>query len=128
MVNNVTLMGRLTRDVEVKYTSAGVAVGKFSIAIERDYKKQGEEKQTDFVPCVAYGKTAEFISSYFAKGNMIAVIGGIRTGSYTNKEGGKVYTTEVFVDKASFTGEKNQKLEAGEDCEIGDDLGDELPF
>lgn len=107
MLNQSILMGRLTRDVEIRYSQGSdVAVGRFTLAVERDYQKQGEERGTDFISCVAFGKTAEFIEKYFKQGSMLAVVGRIQTGSYTNKDGVKVYTTDIVVDKASFTGEK----------------------
>lgn len=110
MLNKVILMGRLTRDAEIRYAQGSdTAVAKFSLAVERKYSKQGEEKVTDFINCVAFGSTAEFIGKYFAKGNMLAVTGSIQTGSYTNREGQKVYTTEVAVSEADFTGEKTER-------------------
>lgn len=137
-MNVVILMGRLTRDVEVRYSqSSDVAVGRFTIAVEREYQKQGEERQADFVSCLAFGKTAEFIEKYFSKGRMIAVRGRIQTGSYQNKDGATVYYTEVLVDKANFTGEKRedgqQPAAAPRDngdgfMNIPDGIDEELPF
>lgn len=107
MLNNVILMGRLTRDAEVRYSQgSNTAVARFTLAVDRDYQKEGEERAADFISCVAFNKTAEFIEKYFKQGNMLAITGKIQTGSYVNKDGQKVYTTEVVVDKASFTGEK----------------------
>ncbi|WP_405380200.1 single-stranded DNA-binding protein [Phascolarctobacterium sp.] len=140
MLNHVVLMGRLTRDVEVRYSQgSNMAIGRFTLAVERDYKKEGEERAADFVSCVAFGKTAEFISQYFGKGSMIAVTGSIQTGSYTNQEGQKVYTTEVKVDKASFTGEKRDDLQQSRPqpqqtpdydgfMNVPDGIDEELPF
>lgn len=138
MFNKWVGMGRLTGDVEVKYSQGSdVAIGRFSIAIDRDYKPQGAEKpETDFIKCVAFGKTAEFISKYFGKGNLILVEGSIQTGSY-EKDGQKVYFTEVKVDKARFTGEKRndtqgrpepQAASSDDFMYIPDGIDEELPF
>ena len=142
MLNHVVLMGRLARDVEVRYSQSQngeMAVGRFSIAVDR-YTNSGDENKADFINCVAFGKTAEFISKYFGKGNMIAVIGRITTGSYTNKDGVKVYTTDVVVERASFTGEKREFQDAGvhesqpsiKDSDgfmkVDESIEDELPF
>lgn len=110
MLNQSIIMGRLTRDVELRYSQGSdMAIGRFTVAVERDYKAQGAEKaETDFINCVAFGKTAEFIGKYFSQGSMICVAGRIQTGSYTNKDGQKVYTTDINVEKAHFTGEKRQ--------------------
>ena len=105
MLNRVVLMGRITHDLEVKRTQSDIAVLQFSVAVERNYSKQGEEKQTDFISCVAWRQTAEFISKYFGKGRMIALEGSLRTRTYDDKNGVKHYITEVYVDNASFTGE-----------------------
>lgn len=117
MLNNVILMGRLTRDAEVRYSQgSNTAIARFTLAVDRDYQKEGEERAADFISCVAFNKTAEFIERYFKQGSMLAITGKIQTGSYVNKDGQKVYTTEVIVDKASFTGEKkgDNKQTAGE--------------
>ncbi len=106
MMNIVTLMGRLTADPELKTTNSGLSYCRFSIAVDRDFTKQGEEKQTDFINCVAWDKRAEFISRYFSKGSLIALKGSIRTGSYTDNSGNKRYTTDVVIDNVYFTGEK----------------------
>lgn len=105
MLNKAILMGRLTRDPELRYTPNNVPTCSFSIAIDRRFQRQGEEKQTDFINCVAWRQTAEFISKYFAKGRMIAIVGSIQTRNWVDKEGRKQYVTEVVVDEASFTGE-----------------------
>lgn len=137
MLNNVTLMGRLTRDIEVRYAQGSdLALASFTLAVERDYKAQIEERATDFINCKAFGKTAEFIGKYFGQGNMLAVTGRIQTGSYTNRDGVKVYTTDVVVDKASFTGEKRDAQPAPQPTpqsadgfvNIPDGIAEELPF
>lgn len=108
MLNHVIAMGRLTGEPETRcLQGSDSSVTRFNIAVERDYKAAGEERaKSDFINCTAWNKTGEFISKYFKKGSMIAVTGSIETGSYTDKDGKKVYTTEVKVSKAYFTGER----------------------
>ena len=106
MLNKVILMGRITQDLEVKQTPQGVSVLSFSVAVQRSYARQGEERQTDFINCVAWRQQAEFIGRYFSKGRMIALEGNLRTRTYDDKNGVKHYVTEVYVDNVSFTGEK----------------------
>lgn len=108
MLNNVVLMGRLTADPELRQTSTGIEVTSFSIAIDRGYVRQGEERQTDFINCVAWRQTAKFITSYFRKGQMIAVTGSIQTRNYEDKSGNKRVATDVVVANASFCGSKNE--------------------
>jgi single-strand DNA-binding protein len=128
-VNKVILMGRLTRDPEIKYTAANnTAVCTFSLAVPR--RAKGE---VDFINCQAWTKTAEFISKFFSKGNMIAVVGRIQNRSWDDKEGKKHTVTEVIVDETFFTGEKkadsqsvSQTQSRVETIDIGTD--DELPF
>ncbi|MCL2610882.1 MAG: single-stranded DNA-binding protein [Defluviitaleaceae bacterium] len=106
-MNKAILMGRLTRDPEVRYSQSAepIAIVRFAIAINRRFKRD----ETDFIDCVAFGKTGEFINSYFKKGAMIAVEGSIQTSSWDDKESGqKRYRTEVIVDQAHFTGSKNE--------------------
>lgn len=109
-LNNVTLMGRLTSDPELKQTPSGVSTTQFTLAVDRDYSDKNGERQTDFISCVAWRTTAEFISRYFGKGSMIAVVGNLRSRSYDDKRYPDVkhFVTEVYVDKASFTGEKKK--------------------
>ncbi len=108
MLNNVVLMGRLTADPELRQTASGIEVTSFSIAIDRSYARQGEERQTDFINCVAWRQTAKFISTYFHKGSMIAVTGSIQTRNYEDKQGNKRVATEVLVNNASFCGSKSE--------------------
>ena len=108
MLNRVILMGRITQDLDLKQTPSGVSVLTFNIAVDRGYVKQGEERQADFITCVAWRQQAEFISRYFSKGRMIAVEGSLRTRTYEDKNGSKHYVTEVYVDNTSFTGEPKQ--------------------
>lgn len=107
MLNRVILMGRITQDLELKQTTGGTSVLSFSVAVDRNFVKQGEERQTDFINCVAWRQQAEFISKYFGKGRMIALEGNLRTRTYDDRNGTKHYVTEVFVDSVSFTGEKS---------------------
>ena len=121
MLNRVILMGRITQELELKQTPSGVSVLSFSVAVERRYSKQDEEKQTDFINCVAWRQQAEFISKYFGKGRMIALEGNLRTRNYDDKNGVKHYVTEVFVDSVSFTGEKSSVRSDGyTDAEISE--------
>lgn len=101
--------GRLTRDPEVRYSQGenSLAVAKFSIAVDRRFKKQGEQ-DVDFINCVAFGKVAEFVEKYFSKGMKIIVEGRIQTGSYTNKDGQKVYTTDIAVEQVEFAESKRE--------------------
>ena len=108
MINNVVLMGRLTSVPELKTTQSGISTVRFSIAVERRYNKQGEERQTDFIDCVAWRQTAEFVSKYFNKGSMIAVEGSIQTRNYEDKNGNKRKAVEVQVDNVSFCGSKGE--------------------
>lgn len=109
MINRVILMGRITQDLELRQTPSGSSVMTFNIAVDRSYAKQGEERQTDFITCVAWNQRAEFINNYFAKGRMIAVEGQLRTRTYDDKNGSRHYVTEVYVDNVSFTGEAKQQ-------------------
>ncbi len=109
MLNRVILMGRITQDLDVRQTPSGVSVVTFNVAVDRSYQKQGEDRQADFITCVAWRQTAEFIGRYFGKGRMIAIEGQLRTRTYDDKNGTKHYVTEVYVDNASFTGEPKQQ-------------------
>ena len=110
-MNNVILMGRLTHDPELRQTQSGISSCRFTIAVNRKFKNQNGEYDTDFISCVAWRQTAEFVSRYFNKGSMICVSGSLRTGSYTDKNHSDVthYTTDVFVETVEFTGEKKQQ-------------------
>ena len=100
-MNNVSLIGRLTAVPELKYTQSNTAYTRFSIAVDRPVK-QGEEKQADFINIVAWSKTAEFICKYFTKGQRIALTGSVRTGSYTDRNGIKHYTFDVWANNVEF--------------------------
>lgn len=101
-------MGRLVADPEYRTTNTGVAVTRFRIAIDRDYTKEGEEKKADFIPCTAWRSSADFVNKYFRKGNMIAVIGQLRTEPYEDKNGNKRTDYSISVDKVSFCGSKSE--------------------
>ena len=110
-MNSVVLIGRLARDPEVRYTQDQMAIARFTVAVDRRMSRQGggqDEQTADFPGCVAFGKTAEFIEKYFSKGKLIGIQGHIRTGSYTNKDGQKVYTTDVVCDNVEFVGSKSE--------------------
>lgn len=101
-MNKVILIGRLTKDPEVKNTANGIAVAKFTLAVDRRFKDANGQRQTDFISCLAWRQTATFISSYFHKGSKIAITGSIQARNYDDKDGKKVYVTEVVVDEAEF--------------------------
>ena len=107
-MNKVILMGRLTRDPEVRYTQGdnAMAIARYSLAVDRRFKRDGEP-DADFINCVAFGKSGEFAEKYLKKGTKVAVVGHIQTGSYTNKDGQKVYTTDVVVEEQEFAESKN---------------------
>lgn len=105
MLNQIVLQGRLVREVELKKTNSGLAVTEFSIACDRDYRKD-EEKQCDFINCVAWRSTAEFISKYFHKGDMMLITGSLRMRKYTTKDGQNRTVYEVLVDNVNFCGSK----------------------
>ena len=107
-LNRSIILGRITHDLELKSTPNGVSVLTFTVAVERNFVKQGEERQSDFIDCVAWRQQAEFISRFFGKGRMIAVEGAIQTRTYEDKNGNKRKATEIVVDNASFTGEPKQ--------------------
>ena len=140
-MNNVTLIGRLTKDPELKTTQSGLSICRFTVAVDR-YSKDDEDK-TDFISCVAWRSTAEFICNYFLKGSKIALIGSIQTGSYTDKDGRKVYTTDVNTDKVFFCeskkdGDNNTAAKSSKqrkarkeepiDDEAFEEISDDLPF
>ena len=107
-MNKVILMGRLTRDPDVKYTAGDnpMAIARYTLAVDRRFKRENEAT-ADFISCVAFGKAAEFSEKYFRQGIRIVVSGRIQTGSYTNREGNKVYTTDVVVEEQEFAESKN---------------------
>lgn len=109
MYNKVTLLGRITNDLELKTTPSGVPVLTFGIAVDRRYQEQGKEKKADFFNCVAWRNEAEFISRFWTKGRAILVEGELQNRKYTDKSGTERQITEIIVDRACFTGEKPQR-------------------
>jgi single-strand DNA-binding protein len=107
-MNKVVLMGRLTRDPEVRYSSGetATAVARFTLAVDRRFARKDGEQTADFISCVAFGRNAEFIEKYFRQGMRVTLSGRIQTGSYTNRDGQKVYTTEVVVEEQEFAESK----------------------
>jgi len=107
-MNKVILMGRLTRDPEVRYSAGenALAIARYTLAVDRRFKRNGDDQTADFIGCVAFGRTAEFAEKYFRQGLRIVVSGRIQTGSYTNRDGQKVYTTEVVVEEQEFAESK----------------------
>lgn len=152
-MNKVILMGRLTRDPEVRYSQGenATAVARYTLAVDRRFNRNnggGDQQTADFIQCVAFGRSGEFAEKYFHKGIKIAVTGRIQTGSYTNREGQKVYTTEVIVEDQEFAESKNASqqnyggggyapapadrpspMDAGDGfMNIPDGIDEELPF
>lgn len=115
-MNRVILMGRLTRDPEIRYSQGdnSMAIARYTLAVDRRFSRNNDEQNADFIGCVAFGKSAEFAEKYLRKGTKIAVTGRIQTGSYTNKDGVKVYTTDVVVDDQEFAESKNSAGSGGE--------------
>lgn len=138
-MNKVVLMGRLTADPDVRYTSDGTAIARYYLAVDRRYKKDGEQS-ADFISCVVFGKGGEFAEKYLKKGTKICVDGRIQTGSYTNREGKKVYTTDVVVEAQEFAESKAQSAETAPErapepkpdedgfMSVPDDIEESLPF
>lgn len=143
-MNRAILMGRLTRDPEVRYSSGekSMAIARYTLAVDRGFKRGGDsnEQTADFIPCIAFDKAGEFAEKYFRQGMRVLISGRIQTGSYTNKKGQKVYTTEVIIDTQEFADSKventvgrSKKQEANVDADgfmnIPDGVDDEgLPF
>lgn len=143
-MNKVILMGRLTRDPDVRYSQGEtpMAIARYTLAVDRRFRREGNDQTADFISCVSFGKTAEFAERYYHKGTKICVSGRIQTGSYTNKDGQKVYTTEVVVEEQEFAESKNASSEgdaaaapsapsapAGDGfINIPDGIDEELPF
>lgn len=126
-MNKIALIGRLTRDPDVRYSQGGepMAIARFTLAVDRRTKN----RDADFISCVAFGKNGEFVEKYFHKGMKVAVIGRIQTGSYDSKDGHKVYTTDVICEELDFC-ESKQKQNADADgfMNIPDEIEEELPF
>ena len=137
-MNKVNLLGRLTRDPGIRYSQGNdqMAIARYTLAVDRRFKREGEQT-ADFISCVAFGKAAEFTEKYLKKGTKIAVTGRIQTGSYTNRDGQKVYTTDVVIEeqefaesKAAASGENEQPASCDPQgfMSIPDGIEDDLPF
>ena len=134
-MNSVQLIGRLTRDPEIRYTDGGASIARFGLAVDRRFKQENGA-DADFINIVSFGKTAEFIEKYFHKGMKIALNGRIQTGSYTDKDGKKVYTTDIVAENVEFCESKgtssNNDAPAtasdGDFMNVPDGIDDELPF
>lgn len=141
-MNKVILMGRLTREPEIRWSQGEqpMAVARFNLAVDRRFKREGDQQNADFISCIAFGKTAEFFEKYCHQGTKLVVEGRIQTGSYTNRDGIKIYTTDVVVETTEFAESKKSAEQADrpspEDAtpadgfmNIPDDVDDEgLPF
>ncbi|SES65453.1 single-stranded DNA-binding protein [[Clostridium] polysaccharolyticum] len=125
-MNKVIVMGRLTRNPEVRY-SQDLAIARYTLAVNRKYKNNGQE-EADFISCVSFGKTAEFAEKYLHQGTKVVVCGRIQTGSYKNKDGKKVYTTDVVVEEIEFAESKNSQGKSDEFVTVPDDVNEDLPF
>ena len=137
-MNKIILIGRLTRDPEIRYSTNdnNTAIARYTLAVNRPFRKNGEQ-QADFLPCIALGKTAEFAEKYLAKGMRVAIEGCIQTGSYTNQEGQKIYTTDVVVERQEFLEKRADNGQQSPDnannyddrfMDIPDGIDEELPF
>ena len=142
-MNKVILMGRLTRDAEIRYSQgeSATAIARFSLAVDRRFRRDGDDQNTDFINCVAFDRAAEFAEKYFRQGMRVSVSGRIQTGSYTNKDGMKVYTTDVIVEEQEFAESRTEReanrgvhqqaatKEAGNGfMNIPEGIDEELPF
>lgn len=142
-MNKVILIGRLTSDPEIRYSTGDnpTAIARYRLAVDRRFKRDGEDS-ADFIPCVAFGKNGEFAEKYLSKGTKIALTGRIQTGSYTNKDGNKVYTTDVIVEEHEFCESRSSSSGSGQQpaaspyghadengfMNIPDGIDEELPF
>lgn len=122
MLNKAILMGRLTADPELKTTKSNISVITFTLAVDRRFKNQSGEREADFIQVTAWRQTAEFISKYFGKGKMIAVVGSIQTSSWEDENGQRRYKTEVVADEAYFTGEAKGESKVKSDVPLPFDL------
>ena len=129
MLNKVVLIGRLTKDPDLRYTKSGIAVARFTLAVDRGFKNQDGEKQADFIPITVWWGAAESCAKYLAKGRLVAVSGRIQTGSY-DKDGQRVYTTDVVADEVTFLewGNKQEQGQGDIPGFIPYESDEELPF
>ena len=137
MLNHITIMGRLTRDPELRRTQSGTPVASFTLAVDRDFKSEGSERQTDFIDVVAWGSTADFLTKYFSKGRMAVVSGRLQIRNWTDNDGNKRKAAEVVADRVYFGDSKKddaggsyapQYAEPSGEFEEVEDDGDGLPF
>lgn len=132
MLNHVVLMGRITKDPELRYTTSNTPVCSFTLAVERDYKDSEGNRQADFINCQAWRNTAEFVCKYFTKGQPIVVVGKIQTRTWEDQEGKKHYATEVVVDNVYFAGSSKKNEQSTEQSDIPEGFipvdDSELPF
>lgn len=132
MLNKIILMGRLTRDPELRHTQSGTAVASFSLAVDRDFKSQSGERETDFIDIVAWRGTGEFVSRYFTRGRMAVVEGRLQMRDWTDRDGAKRRSYEVVADNVYFGDSKRAVSESdiapGEIRELGEDEEGEMPF
>lgn len=132
MLNKIVLMGRLTRDPEIRRTQSGTAVASFTLAVDRDFKSQDGERETDFIDVVAWRSTAEFVRKYFSKGRMAVVEGRLQVRDWKDKDGAKRRSTEVIADSVYFGDSKRSESDtqapAGEIAELPDEDEGNLPF
>ena len=131
-MNKVIEIGRLTKDPEITTSTSGTTFARFSIAVDRRFKKEGEP-EADFFNCTAFGKTAEFISAWIKKGTKVAIVGRLQNNNYTNKEGQKVYDVRIMVEEIEFAeskkdGQQKQENQGGDFLSVPDGLVEELPF
>ena len=123
-MNKVIIIGRTTKDIELKQTSSGTSVAEFSVAVNRTFKNANGERESDFFNCIAFSKLAETISKYVKKGDQVGIDGRLQTRNYTNREGNKVYVTEIIVENVEFLQTKKQDEPKFEEI----DLEDDIPF
>lgn len=133
-MNRAVLVGRLTRDPELRYTQSGIAVANFTIAVNRRFAREGEQS-ADFIPVIVWQKAAENVAKFLSKGSQVAVEGRIQTSSYDNKEGQKVYRTEIVADQVEFIGtkgggssSKNDDFSDSDEDSFKGDFSEEIPF
>lgn len=136
-MNKAILMGRLTKDPDVRYTQGDntMAVARYTLAVDRRQRKDAGQQTADFISCVAFGKSAEFAEKYLHKGTKVAITGRIQTGSYTNRDGQKIYTTDVVIEDQEFAESKNSNTQAEAAKPVGNDfmsipdgINEDLPF
>ena len=137
MLNHITIMGRMTSNPELRRTNSGVAVASFTLAVDRDFARDGGEKETDFIDCVAWKNTAEFVSKYFSKGRMAVVSGRLQIRSWTDKDGNKRRNAEIVADNVYFGDSKKDEAKSNDydfnapsasNFAVIDDANETLPF